>query len=92
VGVGRAAVRAACGGASGVVMSIQRKSGEPYRVFYSQIPATTVANQIRRVDDRFINAAGNHVTDDCCRYLLPLIQGEVRNVFRKGLPVHLLID
>lgn len=92
VGVGRAAVRAACGGASGVVMSIQRKSGELYRVFYSQIPATTVANQIRRVDDRFINAAGNHVTDDCCRYLLPLIQGEVRNVFRKGLPVHLLID
>ena len=41
--------------------------------------------------DEFINEAGNHVTDACCAYLLPLIQGEVNARFEDGLPVHLIL-
>ena len=72
-------------------MVLQRVSDDPYRISYSHLSVASVANQIRKVDDRFINAQGNHVTDDCCRYLLPLIQGEVKCIYRDGFPVHLTI-
>ena len=41
--------------------------------------------------DAFINAEGNHVTDECCKYLLPLIQGEVKCKYENGLPVHIVL-
>lgn len=91
VGVGKAAVRVACRGISGDAMVLRRVSDDPYRISYSHLSVASVANQIRKVDDRFINAQGNHVTDACCRYLLPLIQGEVKCVYRDGFPVHLTI-
>lgn len=91
VSVGKAAVRAAVRGQSGVVMSIRRVSDEPYRVTYGADPVSAMANRIRHVDDAFINADGNHVTDACCAYLFPLIRGEVRPVCRDGIPVHITI-
>lgn len=92
VGVGRAAVKAACKGVTEAVMILQRVGDEPYRIRYDHIPVDAIANRIRHVDDRFINAAGNHVTNACCEYLLPLIQGEVHPVYRNGLPVHLILE
>ena len=91
VGVGKAAVFAAVSGVTGEVMTIVRCSDNPYRVEYSHLPAGQIANRVRLVDDRFINAAGNQVTDECCAYLFPLIQGEVPCRFLGGLPVHLSI-
>jgi 6-phosphofructokinase 1 len=43
------------------------------------------------VDDAFINAEGNHVTDACCHYLLPLIQGEISCKYENGLPKHIVL-
>ena len=31
---------------------------------------------VRTLPAEYINERGNNVTDECCRYLLPLIRGE----------------
>ena len=50
-----------------------------------------IANKIKVVDDKFINEAGNDVTDECCRYLLPLIAGEASPKFINGIPDYIII-
>ena len=50
-----------------------------------------LANKIKVVDDKFINEAGNDVTDECCRYLLPLIAGEASPKFIQGIPDYIII-
>ena len=91
VAVGRAAIQAASEGVTRQMMTIQRISDTPYmnEIWHSDV--SEIANKIRYVDDAFINAEGNHVTDACCQYLLPLIQGEVSCKYEGGLPVHLVL-
>ena len=89
VGVGRYAVKCANEGISGEMMSIQRVSTKPYEVTYAHANVLEIANKIRKVDAEYINEAGNHVTDACCAYLLPLIQGEAEVVYEGGLPRHI---
>ena len=91
VTVGRAAVKAAGEGVTRQMMVYERVSEDPYRVTVGHKDVSEIANQIRKVDDAFINETGNHVTDACCRYLLPLIQGEAPCKYECGLPVHLII-
>ena len=91
VAVGKAAVAAATSGVYGEMMTINRKPGERYAVEYGHVDASKVANFIKTVDRKFINEAGNNVTDECCRYLLPLIQGEVKTEFVGGLPEYFVI-
>ncbi len=89
VGVGEYAVRSALSGITGEMMTIQRIKGGDYEVTYSHSPVAEIANRIRYVDDEYINEKGNHVTDACCDYLLPLIQGEPELICRRGFPCHL---
>ena len=89
--LGEAAVDTAEAGVTRQMMTMQRASGETYNIEYSHKDVSEIANKIRYVDDHFINAEGNHVTDECCRYLLPLIQGEVECKCENGLPVHIIL-
>ena len=91
VKVGRAAVKAASEGVTRQMMVISRISDAPYRMEVAHADVSTIANKIRYVDDQFINAEGNHVTDACCRYLLPLIEGEASCRYEGGLPKHLVL-
>ncbi len=91
VGVGKEAVQVALSGVSGEMLSIQRVGDDPYRVEFRHADVSTIANRIRAVDDRFINEAGNHVTDACCAYLLPLIKGEAEIAYQNGLPVYITL-
>ncbi len=88
--IGRAAVRAASRGITRQMMVFERTDDAPYSVSVSHKDVSEIANRIRYVNDEFINAEGNHVTDACCRYLLPLIAGEVTPRWENGLPVHLI--
>ena len=40
----------------------------------------------------YINERGNNVTDECARYLLPLIAGEAGPKYEKGIPQYLTIE
>lgn len=84
--VGEAGVGAALDGKTGVMMAIIRDGGADYSVHYEALEVAGIANQVRSVPLDMINEAGNYVTDDCIRYLAPLIAGEVALEYENGLP------
>ena len=90
--VGRAAVKAASEGVTREMMIIVRDSTEPYAYHVEHSDVSKIANQIKAVPAEFINARGNNVTDECARYLLPLIAGEAGPVYENGLPKYLIIE
>ncbi len=91
VSTGRAAVKAAGEGISRCMITAQRRNDAGYRITFAPRDVSEIANKIRHVDEEYINASGNHVTDACCAYLLPLIQGEVNCMYENGLPKHLIL-
>ena len=91
VETGKSAVEAAEQGITHQMITARRVSNAPYLITFEPRDVSEIANKIRYVDDAFINAEGNHVTDECCEYLLPLIQGEVSCKYENGLPVHIVL-
>jgi len=88
-GVGSAAVTAAVQGVSREMMVILRDNdpGEPYSSVYGHMDIDLIANKTKFVPKHFINERGNHVTDECLGYILPLIKGECYPEYKDGLPV-----
>ncbi|MBR3845107.1 MAG: 6-phosphofructokinase [Clostridia bacterium] len=91
VRVGRAVVKAASEGVTRQMMTIERVSTEPYEVEISHRDVSEIANKVKHVPAEFINERGNHITDECARYLLPLIQGELDIKYENGIPKHIII-
>lgn len=91
VRVGRGAVFAASQGVTRRMMTILREDGEVYSSKIDHSDVSEIANKVKHVDDNFINERGNNVTDECCKYLLPLIAGEAKSKYENGLPVHVII-
>ncbi len=88
--IGAAAVRAATGSEApltGVMMAYVRRGGA-YRCDIVTHDIGDIANEIKTVPREFINERGNGVTDACCEYILPLIQGERKQIFERGIPKH----
>ncbi len=88
-GVGKAAVSAAEQGVSREMMVILRDSNrnEPYSSVFGHMDIDLIANRTKFVPKHYINERGNHVTDECLRYILPLISGECYPEYKDGLPV-----
>lgn len=91
VGVGRAGVEAAVAGKSGVMMTINREDSENYSVYFDSADISGIANGVKHVPSEFITAEGNQITEECVKYLAPLIVGEVSPVYENGLPRHIVI-
>jgi 6-phosphofructokinase 1 len=87
--VGRGAVEIALSGESGKMAAYERKT-ENGKYFCEIVPmdVNLIANAIKKVPAEFINKDGNGVTDECVKYLLPLIDGECDIEYKNGLPVH----
>lgn len=86
--VGRAAVEYAIAGKSGVMVTIDRKSDEPYTWTLGEAPLSEVANVEKPMPADYISDDGFHITDACRRYMAPLIAGESHPEYRNGLPVY----
>ena len=91
VAVGTAAVDAATEGKTGVMMTIDRVEGSEYAVSYGSADISGIANGVKQVPREFINDIGNGITDECIKYLAPLIVGETSPVYENGLPKHIVI-
>lgn len=94
-GVGRASVMAAVQGVSREMTVIIRSSdseGEPYSAVYGHMDIELIANKTKYVPNHYINSKGNNVTDECLRYMLPLIEGECYPEYKDGLPVFFTFD
>lgn len=84
--VGRAAVEYAAAGKSGVMVTIERLSDEPYEWTLGEAPLDEIANVEKKMPREFIREDGFHITDACHRYLAPLIAGEAYPPYEDGLP------
>ena len=89
--VGRAAVKAAGEGVTREMMTIIRKSTNPYVFEVGHNDISVIANQVKHVPAEFINERGNNVTDECAAYLMPLIEGEAAPKYKNGIPQFLII-
>lgn len=84
--VGKAAVEAAIDGKSGIMISIERDSDEPYTWHTGEAPLDQVANVEKEMPDEYISEDGFHITQSCRDYLSGLIQGESYPPYKNGLP------
>lgn len=82
VKVGEAAVELLLRGGSGVMITLERVSQDPYRVQSGSIPLEQVANHERLLPDEFIAPGGRSVTEAFRRYAEPLIDGPLPRIGR----------
>ncbi len=67
------AIQLAEEGASGIMISIHRISSSPYQVELKTVSLDKVAVHIKPIDDKYINAQGNFVTNEYIKYIKPLV-------------------
>ena len=91
VAVGAYAVERAADGESGEMVLFERISDKPYEVKLGAKKVCEIANAVRKVPDEYINAAGNHITEACADYVLPLIAGEAYPEYENGLPKYIVL-
>ena len=89
--VGGATVKAADEGSSGVMVVIERVSDDPYQSATGVYDVHRIANGEKLVPRKWINKAGNYVTEEFLDYVRPLIQGHYMPMMVEGLPRHLNI-
>ena len=91
VGVGSAAVKAAINGKTAVMMTINRGAGEEYTSYFDSADIAGIANGVKQVHREYITPDGNQITDECKKYLAPLIMGERFPEYENGLPKHIVL-
>lgn len=91
VKIGKAAVVAASQGESGVMMTFVRDDSANYNCSVEPKSVLEIANKTKYVPDKYLTEKKDNVTDECCKYLLPLINGECDIKYSQGLPIHIVI-
>ncbi len=75
------AVRMAERGESGYMVTIERRSDDPYEAAYGRIPLSEVAIAARPMPPEYFNTEGNFVSEAFIRYMKPLA-GEIPGFVR----------
>ncbi|MGN0910400.1 MAG: diphosphate--fructose-6-phosphate 1-phosphotransferase [Thermoguttaceae bacterium] len=75
---GRRAVELALEGKSGVMVTMDRVSNDPYKIEYKTAPLDAVAVEAKPMPLEYVDADKLFVTDACVEYLRPLV-GELPN-------------
>ena len=92
VAIGKEAVRVAAEkGVTGEMMVFERVSDKPYCCKISHKRVADIANKVKGVPAEYITESGDFVTEECCRYILPLIEGEAAPTYYKGIPQYLVL-
>jgi 6-phosphofructokinase 1 len=81
---GEKAVQAALKGKTGKMIIFERVSQNPYKIKYKLAPLSKVANAVSHVKPEMIIDA-TRMSDSFRDYLRPLIQGEVKLVYKDGI-------
>ncbi len=90
--VGAEAVRYALNDKSGIMVTLERVSSEPYKCVCGETALENVANLEKKVPLEWINKEGNYVTEDFIKYARPLIEGEISVPMKNGLPDYVRLD
>ena len=89
---GREGVKRALEGKSGVMVTLERISNDPYEIAFGCADLSDVANVEKMFPREWINREGNGVKDEAIGFYLPLVQGEPATVTKNGLPAHLKLQ
>ncbi len=81
---GAAAVRFAVSGLSGKMVTISRVESKKYKVTYSASDIAEIANKVKTLPTSWIKD-GKDLTQEFIDYALPLIEGEERVNYKKGI-------
>ena len=74
-------------GRSGFMITLIRESDRPYQVSTGRANLSVVANGEKYLPRDFMNESGNHITEKCRQYVLPLVRGEAPvTIGPDGLP------
>ena len=90
--LGGKAVSLAEEGETATMVTLTRTSNAPYTVTYGHAPIRGIANEAKSIPREWINEAGNDIMPQLQEYLLPLIQGEVTNEYKDGVPVYMPVS
>ncbi len=80
VQIGEAAVKAAEEGMSGITMTFNRVSDEPYTIEIGTTDVVNIANLAKDVPPEWYDLEDEKVQKEICKYLLPLMKGELEFV------------
>jgi len=75
-GVGKCGVLRALEGESGKMISIVRIKNNPYETLFESVDIHGVANRVKSVPKEYILDNGKGMTNECCEYIAPLINGK----------------
>lgn len=89
--LGKAAVEYAIAGRNAVMPTVVRTSDNPYSWEIGIANLADVANVEKMMPDSFISADGFGITEECRRYLQPLISGEDYPPYKDGLPQYVTL-
>ena len=77
-------------GESGKMVIMTRTSNNPYQVKYEMFDDIhKIANIEKKIPLEWIDVDNNYVKQELIDYLRPLIQGEVKQIYKDGLPQHI---
>ena len=75
---------------SGMMVIMNRISTSPYKIKYESFnDIHKIANVEKKVPIEWIDTKNHMVTKEVVDYLKPLIQGEMKQIYKDGLPQHL---
>ncbi len=79
-------VQAALNGATGKMVSFERKPGASYQMECGLKDVSGICNKEKTFPEEWITRGGTDVSQEFVTYALPLIQGEPQRVMKDGLP------
>ena len=85
---GGAAVKVAFEGKTGLVITLNRISDDPYMCIAEEADVHKIANVEKKVPSEWITEDGTYVKNELVHYIMPLIQAEITPLWVNGLPRH----
>ena len=75
---------------SGKMVYMKRISNNPYKIKYEVFDDIhKIANIEKKIPLEWIDVDNNYVKEELVDYLKPLIQGEVKQIYKDGIPQHI---
>ncbi len=78
---------------SGKMVIMNRVSNKPYKVRYKVFDDIhKIANVEKKIPLEWIDVDNNYVKDELIDYIRPLIQGDVKQIYKNGIPQHISLN
>ena len=88
--VGMRAVEEVNKGNTGMMVTIQRISEDPYKSETDVYDIHDIANVEKKIPEEWIDKTNKQMTEEFIKYARPLIIGELLPIFKNGVPTHLV--